>query len=140
MTKRSEHDADAAFLVCFDTLNEDVPLGPDEAKDILREAGIDPDAELARLMSFIGDFEKKQKTERFARAERERQHALQRISARRVSRSRPELLAHLELLKSRLPNGAELQAHFRGFESAPEEDLESLVAEFEELIEHGQKK
>lgn len=140
MTKLSAYDADAAFLSSFDTLNENVPLSPDDAKDILRDAGIDSDAELARLMAFVDDFEKKKKTERFARAERDRQHALQRISTHRVSRSRLELLAHLEFLKSRIPNGTELQAHFRGFESAPDADLESLVAEFEELIGHEQKK
>lgn len=140
MSKRTAHDESLQFLARFDALSDSVPLADDEVDELLASAGIQPEAAFGRLQTRVKKLEAVQRKERFARAAVDRQAQLRRLEVQRPKRSRTELLAQMDALKAQLPAGRTLQAHFRNYESAPVEDLETLVADFEALIEREKGK
>jgi predicted HAD superfamily phosphohydrolase len=135
MTKKT---VDKDFVLALEELSDEVPMDAEEITETLESVGLDPAKELARTMAALDEVAERVRNERFARAREERLGALSRIKTG-VKRTKQELLARIEELKGRLPAGAELQAFHKNLESVSDEDLASLVAQYEELIERGQE-
>jgi hypothetical protein len=127
-------EEDWAFIERFERLTDETPLSDEEARAVLAEAGIIPETALEELLARIEEAEAQGRRERFAAAEVKRRETLKRLEAPRSKLSRPELMAQLSTLRGKHP---ELIAHFRNFEAAPDEDLQSLLAEIEELLASG---
>lgn len=121
----------------IDTFLEDVRLDDDEADHVLRDAGVDPEAVMQRLRKQMADVEEELRSEFFAKVDDSRRAALVSIGASRTRRSHKELIARLAEIRSMLPPGQQPQAFFSKFEEATDEDLESLVADFEALLAGG---
>ena len=131
MTKKT---GDKDFALAFETLSDEVPMDAEEIKETLASVGLDPAEELARTMAALGEVSERQRKERFARAGREREAALSRIGGV-VKRSREALVARLKELQAGMPPGKELHAFHKNLESASDDDLASLIAQYEELLE-----
>lgn len=125
-------DSEADLLARFAALSDEVPVDADEADEVLRDVGIDSNAAFKRLAARISDFDAEQKRQRFAQAEAERQAALERLQKTRPKLPRAEMLARIRQLQ---PD----TIAFKGFESAPDDDLESLLAQLEEMASRGKK-
>lgn len=130
MSKDKSIRSDEDFLARLDRVSDEIPVTDAEAEMLLQEAGVDAPGALRRLLSRIENFDTQQKQERFARADAERRAALAQSSTPSRQRSRGELLARLDELKA---HSDQPQAYFRSLESVPDEDLESLVSQLEEL-------
>jgi hypothetical protein len=137
MKKEPTKNSDVEFVARLETLSDEVQLKEDEVDELLREAGIDAQASTERMLARVREVEQRQRAERFAKAEVERKAALERLGAPHARRSKAELLSRLAEIRSSLPPGDQPQAFYRGFETASEEDLESFVADLEELLSRG---
>jgi hypothetical protein len=134
MTERTPPATDADLLDALDRLDDSVPIEKDEVGQVLAEAAIDPRAELVRALAVLERAEARERANRFARAETGRRAALRKLSGTVATRSRSENLARLRQLQAMVPTGSQMQANFKNFETASDDDLDRIVAEFEHLL------
>jgi hypothetical protein len=137
MKKPSPKNTDAEIAGRLEALFDQVPLEQREVEATLRQAGIDPKAATERIMVRARLAQERERTERFARAEAERLAALERVTSKRVERpqrSRTEILARIFEIRTQYPQTA---AMYRDFQSAPDQDLESLLDDLEEMVFSG---
>jgi hypothetical protein len=137
MKKEPTDSSDVGFVARLEALSDEVELKEDEVNELLLGAGIDAQAATERMLARVQEVEQQQRAERFAKAEVERRAALEKLAVPRVRRSKTELLARLSEIRASLPPSDQPQAFYRGFESASEDDLESFVADLEELLSRG---
>lgn len=135
----SSSASDKSFVKSLEALSEHTPLDDGEAAEILAEAGIDPARALAELKAALAEEDERVRVERFAEAGRRREEALRKLSTARPKRSRQELRERLSTLQTALPTDQRPQTFYRDLSSVPDEDLESLVAELEALVEGEEK-
>ena len=134
MTERIPPATDLDLLDVLDRVDDSVPIEKDEVGQVLAEAGIDARAELVRALALLERAEARERADRFARADAGRRDALRKLSGTVTSRSRSENLARLRQLQATVPAGSQMQANFKNFESASDDDLDRIVAEFEHLL------
>ena len=134
MSGRIPPASDEQLLHALDRLDDSVPMEDAEVGQVLAGAGIDPRTELARALVLVENAQAQERSERYARAASERGDALRRLSAGVTPRPRAQSLARLRQLQATAPAGSELHANFKNFETASEEDLDRIVAEFEHLL------
>lgn len=134
MKKRTPPRTAQNFVYRLVELDESVPLSNEEARAILREAGVDPAHELKRALALVEVEEQKQRQARFAKADAERKATLARMSSPKQQCSRPQLLYRLDELKRLAPPEAQPQTYFKNFEAASDDDLARIVADFEHLL------
>ena len=134
MSGRIPPASDEQLLNALDRLDDSVPMEDAEVGQVLAGAGIDPRAELARALVLVENALALERSERYARAANERGDALRRLSAGVTPRPRAQNLARLRQLQATAPTGSELHANFKNFETASDEDLDRIVAEFEHLL------
>ena len=75
------------FVALLNELDDAVPMGDEEAAEILREAGIDSSRELKRAMVLVEEEEKRQQKALFERAGIERRAVLNQ--PRKLKKPRP---------------------------------------------------
>lgn len=131
----SSSESDRRFLKSLHALADAAPMDDAEVDEILADAGIDSAGALTELQSAIAAHDEERRQKRFAAAEARRRTALDRLAAPRKSRTREELLGRLDFLQQTLPPEQAPQAFFRDLKQVPDEDLESLVEELEEMLE-----
>lgn len=122
------------FVALLNELDDAVPMGDEEAAEILREAGIDSSRELKRAMVLVEEEEKRQQKALFERAGIERRAVLNQPRKLKKPRTEQELVLRLHALQRLAPPGSQLNANFNRLEGVPSEDLESIVSDFEELL------
>jgi hypothetical protein len=127
------------LLQRIDMLGDSIPQEPADVDGLLAEAGIDVAQEIERSMSLVAQAKAQAISARFAEARRERIATTAALKGpERPKRSRAENLNVIALIAARVPAGRELVVQHRGFEAAPDEDVDSLAAELELLTErHG---
>jgi hypothetical protein len=124
------------LLERVDRLADSVPTGQHEAEELLAEAGIDATKELTRALAVVAQAKAQAVATRFANARRERLATAAGLKvASRPRRTRAENLGLIAALAARFSAGRELVVQHRDFESAPDEDVDSLAAELELLAE-----
>jgi hypothetical protein len=131
---RTPPASDEQLLHALDRLDDSVPMEDVEVGKVLSDVGVDPRAELTRAMVLVENALARERSERYARAANERGGALRRLSAGVAPRPRAQNLARLRQLQATAPTGSELHANFKNFETASDEDLDRIVAEFEHLL------
>lgn len=138
MKKPAPKNTDAEIAARLEALLDEVPLEPREVEETLRQAGIDPKTATDRIMARARQVQERERAQRFARAEAERVAALEGMRVERASRpqrSRAEILARIFEIRAKYPQAA---AMYRDFQSAPDQDLESLLDDLEAMIASGE--
>jgi cell fate (sporulation/competence/biofilm development) regulator YlbF (YheA/YmcA/DUF963 family) len=138
MKRAAPKSTDAEIAARLETLLDEVPLESREIEEVLRQAGIDPKAATDRIMARARHVQERERTQRFAQAEAARVAALERIKSMRADRpqrSRAEVLARIFEIRAQYPQAA---AMYRDFQAAPDQDLESLLDDLEEMISSGE--
>ncbi len=124
------------LLERIDRLGDSVPQEAADVDQMLADAGINAAEELKRSMGLLARAKAQAVAARFAAARQERIATTTTLQApARARRTRSENLSLIALVAARLPAGRELVVQHRGFESAPDEDVDSLAAELELLVE-----
>ena len=131
MTKKN---GDKEFAISYERLSDQVPLDEEETADLLASIGIDTATELKRALEAIDRAAEEQRQARFAGAREARTTALARLRAS-VKLGKGELLSRLAELQKMLPPDQQPHVFHKNLESVSEDDLASLVAEYEELID-----
>jgi DNA-binding transcriptional MerR regulator len=107
----------------------------EETREVLSEAGADPDEITARVLQLVTRLKKESPFHWKAKANAKRQELLGNIKAKIAAEvadlNRPQLLQKLTDAIRRLPSPAAAQygVAFRRFEDATEEDLRSMIEE-----------
>jgi cell fate (sporulation/competence/biofilm development) regulator YlbF (YheA/YmcA/DUF963 family) len=139
MKKPAPKNTDAEIAARLEALMDEVPLEPREVEETLQQAGIDPKTATDRIMARARQVQERERTQRFARAEAERVAALERIKSKRADRpqrNRAEILARIFEIRAEHPQV--VSAMYRDFQSAPEQDLQSLLDDLEDMISSGE--
>jgi len=138
MKKPAPKNTDVEIAARLEALLDEVPLEAREVAETLRLAGIDPKIATDRIMARARQVQERERTLRFARAEAERLAALEQMKSKRTERpqrSRAEILARIFEIRAQYPQAA---AMYRDFQSAPDQDLESLLDDLEDMISSGE--
>jgi hypothetical protein len=134
MTRSGPPKTTEALLDAIDRLIDSAPPGEQEIAALLKSSGIDPEAEIRRALAQVEAAESRERRERFASADSQRQAALRALDRPRKHRSHRDNIERLAALKRRAPVDSPLHLNFKDYESASPDDLERIVAEFEHLL------
>lgn len=136
MTTRGKSD-DEKVRAALEELDASVEMNDEDAAELLKAAGVDAPAALERLKKRVAAWVSDERGKRIDKATQEREDALSRTSAPAPKRTKEESRRRLAELRDEFP---QLAAGFKELKEMGEEDLASLVAEFEELAERARKK
>jgi hypothetical protein len=123
-----------ALIDCLEELGDAVPMDDAEAKRMVRESGIDTSRALRNAFALIEAAKERALQEALRTAKSERMSVLKRLETTRPVRTRDESIAFIRSAGQSLPLASRPQAFHRNFESAADEDIESLAAEIEVLL------
>ena len=118
----------------LERMEQEIPLLPEEQDKLLREANYDVDAGLKEVTAMFDQADVDAKRARLATDAARNLAEFGKAAVTAVRRTRDENLARIRELLARLPEGTPQLAYFRNFESAPDGDLDSLVADLEALV------
>ncbi len=135
MKRRIEPPTDVRLFEVLERIDEETPLAPQERDRLLKEANYDVEAGLREAMALIEQAEAVARRKALESRRDELLAALPALAGKLVHRTREESLALIRSLTANLPADTPQLAYFRGYESAPEEDLDLLVAELQALSE-----
>ncbi|WP_140877614.1 hypothetical protein [Myxococcus xanthus] len=127
-------DENQALIDCLDELGDSVPLDDTEAKRLTREAGLDTARALRNALALVEAAKSRVLQDALRLAKFERASILRQLERDRPTRTRDEHIAFIRTTGQSLPPASRPQAFHRSFESATDEDIESLAAEIEVLL------
>lgn len=136
MTTRDKSDDEKA-RDAFEQLDASTEMTDDDVAELLKAAGVDAPAALDRLTKRVEAWVAESREKRIEEATRERDTALDRTKRAVPKRTKEESRKRLRELREEFP---QLASGFKELEEMGEEDLASLVAEYEELAERARKK
>ena len=122
------------FLGTLEHLEDQIPLTPQEQATMLPPANVIA-ASLKKLMQTVEQEQARRAQVRLDAGRAGREAAVRKIRASVVHRSRAENLALITAMRSKSPAHARTVAFFRNFETAPDEDLDILVADLQALMD-----
>ena len=134
MSKPSKRQHPVDLLARLHLLEHQIPLTPEERAAMLPPSDVIA-ASLKSVMQKVEDQQAREAEARVATQRAARDAAVQKIRASTQRRSRDENLALIATLRNRSPAHAQRVALFREFTSAPDEDLDLLVAALQALPE-----
>lgn len=135
----TEDELIRAFADLFDAVESETP---EEIQTTLRDAGYDPDDVAARMQAIAARAIENSPFNWRNRAQRELETEKTQLETRISStpRNRTGIIDAIKQLLAGLPGQQfELVAHFRNFDQATDEDLASLLADFEYLVSQQRK-
>lgn len=136
MTKRGKSDDEKA-RDALEELDASLEMTDEDAAELLKAAGVDAPAALDRLKKRVDAWVSDEREKRIDKATREREDALSRTSTPAPKRTKEQSRKRLGELRDEFP---QLASGFKELKEMGEEDLASLVAEFEELADRARKK
>ncbi|WP_147445455.1 hypothetical protein [Corallococcus aberystwythensis] len=125
---------DQILVDCLDELGDSAPLDNVEAKRLTREAGFDTARALRNALSLVDAAKGRALQEALRTAKSERMPILKKLENKRTTRTRDETITFIHTAGQSLPQASRPQAFHRNFESATDEDIESLAVEIEVLL------
>lgn len=140
MKSKPETDQDVLDALAALLEHEDPDDSLEDVYEDLRAAGLDPEAVGSRIADVAADAYRQSPYNWRQRARSERAEALRQLGSRTAtSRRRAELLARINAIVERSQMAqTRVQAHFRNFESASDQDLADLLAELEFLADQDE--
>ena len=138
MSKPSKRKRPVDLLARLHTLEAQLPLTPEERAAMLPPPEVIA-ASLKSVMQKVEDQQAREAEARMAARRAGRDAAVQKIRESTQRRSRAENLALIAALRNRSPAHAQRVALFRDFKSAPDEDLDLLVAALQALPDAKKK-
>ena len=136
MTKgRTKSPADIHLFEVLEGVDAEVPLPPEERDALLKEANYDVEGGLREAMALIQKADAVARRQALEARRGELLTGLPSLAGKLVHRTREESLALIRALTAQLPANTPQLAYFRNYESAPEGDLDLLVAELQALTE-----
>jgi len=141
MKRKPETDQDLINSIAQLLEQEDPDESPEVVDDGLRAAGLDPEEVGAKIAAIAEDAYRRSPLNWRQRAREQRFEAERRLAQRSIAtqpRRRDDIVREINAIVSRSPRlqGAPtVQAHFRNFETATDEDLAELLVELEFLEE-----
>jgi hypothetical protein len=123
-----------ALIDCLDELGDSVPLDDAEAKRLVKDSGLDTARALRNAMALIDAAKSRALQEALRAARLERMPILKRLEDKRSARTRDENISFIHTAGQSLPQASRPQAFHRNFESATDEDIDSLATEIEVLL------
>nr|BDT35127.1 hypothetical protein MFMH1_47960 [Myxococcus sp. MH1] len=134
MSHTESRNDDQKLVDGLDELGDSIVLDDVEAKRIVRAAGMDVAKGLQKALALVEAAKGLALQNALRTARDERLSMLKRFEGGRSVRSRAESISFIHKAGQSLPPASRPQAFHRSFETATDEDIESLAAEIEVLL------